>query len=140
MQARRGELVDVLEGDGLIAERAEHEVGLITWYLEAGGQSAEIRSVAVDHEARGRGIGRALFDGAHAVLAAAGVRVAWLVTTNDNEPAIRLYTSLGYVVAEVRRGAIDEIRRTLKPAIPLVGHGGVEMHDEIELRRPVGAR
>lgn len=140
MQARRGELVEVLEDDGLVAVLGERSVGLITWVTEPDGLSAEIRAIAVDAAARGRGIGRALFEGAHGALAASGIRAAWLVTTNDNEPAIHLYESLGYVVVEIRRGAIDEVRRTIKPSIPLVGHGGIEMHDEIELRRPIRIR
>jgi ribosomal protein S18 acetylase RimI-like enzyme len=147
MQARRGALVDVLDGDGLVAAlgepgevakpsgRAARRVGLITWHTEPGASSAEIRAVAVDAAVRGRGIGRSLVEAAHDALASAGVGVAWLVTTNDNEPAIRLYESLGYVVTETRRGAIDEIRRTIKPSIPLVGHGGVEMRDELELSK-----
>jgi hypothetical protein len=58
------------------------------------------------------------------------------VTTNDN--ARRSGSIVARLrVAEIRRGAVDEIRRTIKPSIPLVGHGGVEMHDEIELRRPL---
>jgi hypothetical protein len=36
-------------------------------------------------------------------------------------------------VTEVRAGAIDEWRRTLKPTIPLVGQGDVPISDEIEL-------
>jgi GNAT superfamily N-acetyltransferase len=94
----------------------------------------------VDAAWRGRGIGRALFGTAREALASTGVRTIWLVTTNDNAPAIRLYESLGYAVSEVRRGAIDAIRRTIKPSIPLIGHGGVEMHDELELRRSIEAR
>jgi ribosomal protein S18 acetylase RimI-like enzyme len=134
MQARRGELIDVLDGAGLVAELAGRGVGLITWMKDADGTAAEIRAAAVAPDQRRRGIGRALFESAHAVLAEVGMLSAWLVTTNDNEPAIRLYESLGYVVTEIRRGAIDEIRRTIKPSIPLVGQGGIEMHDEIELR------
>lgn len=138
MQARRGELVDVLAGcEGLVAELDRRPTGLITWLVEGDRSTAEIRAVAVGVTARGRGIGRALFEAAHATLAAAGVRVAWLVTTNDNEPAIHLYESLGYALVEIRRGAIDEIRRTIKPSIPLGGQGGIEIHDELELRRPL---
>lgn len=136
MQARRGELVDVLEGDGLIAELAGRGVGLIAWVANED-ESAEIRAVAVAGDARGQGIGLALFEAAHAAIASAGATTTWLVTTNDNEPAIHLYEALGYVVSVVRPGAVDELRATIKPAIPLVGHCGVEMHDEIELRRPL---
>lgn len=145
MQARRGELVDVLDGDGLVAELgrpggpAPRSAGLITWLVERDGLSAEIRAVAVEGDARGRGIGRALLAAAHVSLADIGVRSAWLATTNDNIGAIHLYESLGYVVIEIRRGAIDEIRRTIKPSIPRIGHGGVEMHDELEMRRPLAA-
>ena len=137
MQARRGELVDVLEGDGLVAALDSRDVGIITWLTDAGGAAAEVRAVAVEPEVRGQGIARALFEAAHAALTADGIDSAWLVTTNDNAPAIHLYASLGYEGVEVRRGAIDEIRHTIKPSIPLIGHGGVEMHDEIELRRPI---
>ncbi|MEO5705322.1 MAG: GNAT family N-acetyltransferase [Candidatus Limnocylindrales bacterium] len=138
MQARRGELVDVLEGGtGLVAEVDEAPVGVITWLLERGGLSVEIRAVAVDGASRGRGIGRALFEAAHRALAAADAGSSWLVTTNDNVSAIHLYQALGYAVVEIRRGAIDEIRRTIKPSIPLVGDGGTEMHDELEMRRPL---
>lgn len=139
MQARRGELVDVLEGDGLVAELDEEPIGLVTWLVEpassrAGADSgrAEIRALVVASPARGRGIGRALCEAAHAVIREDGLRSTWLVTTNDNAPAIHLYESLGYRLVEVRRGAIDELRRTIKPSLPLAGHDGVEMHDEIE--------
>lgn len=147
MQARRSALVNVLEGDGLVAELGQPErrppgrAGLITWLMERDALSAEIRAVAVVQASRGRGVGRALFDAAHVTLADAGVRSAWLVTTNDNVAAIHLCESLAYVVVETRRGAIDQIRRTIKPSIPRIGHGGVEMRDEIEMRRPlVGPR
>jgi ribosomal protein S18 acetylase RimI-like enzyme len=127
----------VLEGDGLVALLEGERVGLVTWLAgpELDPESAEIRAVAVDDAAQGRGIGRALLERAHDALAAAGVRSAWLVTTNDNAPAIHLYESLGYRVVEVRRGAVDDLRRSTKPSIPLVGLGGVEMHDELELAR-----
>jgi ribosomal protein S18 acetylase RimI-like enzyme len=127
--------VDVLEGDGIVAELDGRRIGLTTWLVATDGLTAEIRAVAVDAAAQGRGIGRALLEAAREAVAAAGARSAWLVTTNDNAPAIRLYESLGYRLVEVRRGAVDGLRRSLKPSIPLIGHGGVEMHDELELRR-----
>jgi hypothetical protein len=32
-------------------------------------------------------------------------------------------------------GAIDEIRRTIKPQIPLVRGNGIAVHDELELSK-----
>jgi ribosomal protein S18 acetylase RimI-like enzyme len=125
----------VLEGTGVVALVEGERVGLLTWVADALGRTAEIRAVAVDPGARGRGIGRALFGAAHAAIDAAGIERVWLVTTNDNAPAIHLYESLGYEVVDVRRGAIDELRRTIKPSIPLLGHGDVELHDELELAK-----
>lgn len=123
---------------GLVAAVEGRSIGLITWAVSATANTAEIRAVAVAPDAQGRGIGRALFGAAHAALVSAGVRSSWLVTTNDNAPAIRLYESLGYRLVETRRDAIDELRRTIKPSIPLVGHGGVEMHDELEYALRLG--
>lgn len=135
LQARRGELVDVLEGDGIVAVLDGEPVGLVTWLAASTSGGAEVRAIAVHPAARGRGIGRALFEGAHAELASTGIGSAWLVTTNDNAPAIQLYESLGYRIREVRRGAVDDLRRTIKPSIPLLGHGDIPMHDELELER-----
>lgn len=134
MQARRGELVDVLEGGaGVLAFDDGVLIGIATWVVTD--DTAEVRALGVAEAARRRGVGRKLMAAADEALRAAAVRRAWLVTTNDNAPAIRLYESLGYVVSDVRRGAIDAIRRTIKPSIPLIGHGGIEMHDELELTR-----
>jgi hypothetical protein len=55
------------------------------------------------------------------------------VTTNDNTHARRWYGARGFVVTEVRPGAVDEARRTLKPSIPERGAGGVLISDEIEM-------
>jgi dihydroorotate dehydrogenase len=66
------------------------------------------------------------------------VAIAWLVTTNDNVAAIRLYGLAGYRLRERRIGAVDELRRTLKPSIPEFGVGGVRISDELEFERRVG--
>jgi RimJ/RimL family protein N-acetyltransferase len=56
-----------------------------------------------------------------------------VVTTNDNVRAQRFYARLGFKVVEIRRGAVDEARRTLKPTIGVLGEGGIRISDEIEL-------
>jgi [ribosomal protein S18]-alanine N-acetyltransferase len=57
---------------------------------------AEVISLAVNHEYRGRGIGRQLM---HAVLMALrkhGEQRVFLMVRADNQPAINLYRSLGF--------------------------------------------
>jgi ribosomal protein S18 acetylase RimI-like enzyme len=135
MQARRGELMDALAGEGFMASLDSDPVGLVTWLVDADGRSAEIRALAVAAAHRRQGVGGALLAAAEDALRAQGVRRVWLVTTNDNVDAQRLYASLGYRVAQVREGAIDELRRTLKPSIPEIGEHGIPIRDEIELER-----
>ena len=61
----------------------------------------------------------------------------WLVTTNDNLDALRFYQRRGFRVADVRPGALDDARRSLKPTIPEVGRFGIPIRDEIILERRV---
>ena len=133
MQARRCALVDVLAGPGLVAVLDDRPVGLVTWLADASGASAEIRVLAVAEAHRGVGTGRALMDAAAAALRAAGVRRAWLVTTNDNLAALALYEKAGWRLAALRPGAIDKARRTIKPAIARIGEHGIPLRDELEL-------
>jgi hypothetical protein len=58
-----------------------------------------------------------------------------VTTTNDNVDALRFYQRRGFVLTELRRRAVDDARRTLKPSIPLVGDHGIPLRDEIELRQ-----
>ena len=95
--------------------------------------SAEIRSVVLIPDARGQGLGGTLVQEAHDRLREAGARRAWLVTTNDNLRALALYQRLGYRLAALRAGAVDEARRTIKPAIPEIGEHGIPIRDELEL-------
>jgi ribosomal protein S18 acetylase RimI-like enzyme len=142
MQARRGELVDVLEsGAGLLALDAEGlPVGIVTWSIEPRGDVAEVRAVAVAASVQGLGVGRALLDGTAAAVRAAGVSRAWLVTTNDNLAALALYQKAGWRLAALRPGAIDDARQRLKPEIPDVGQHGIPLRDELELELDLGHR
>jgi hypothetical protein len=62
-----------------------------------------------------------------------GAPRVWVTTTNDNVHAIGWYERRGFRVVAVHEGAVDRARATLKPSIPLVGAGDVEIHDEVEL-------
>ncbi|MEM6284414.1 MAG: GNAT family N-acetyltransferase, partial [Chloroflexota bacterium] len=56
----------------------------------------------------------------------------WLITSNDNTPALRYWQKRGFEIIAVHRDAITEARR-LKPEIPLVGMDDIPIRDEIEL-------
>jgi len=133
MQARSGELMDALEGEGIVAAERDRPIGLLTWLVDGDGVAAEVRAVAVEAGFRGRGVGRALLDGAASALRQRGVRRVWLITTNENLSALALYQKAGYRLSALHAGAIDEIRRTFKPSIPVIASNGIGVHDELEL-------
>ena len=108
---------------GFVAEEEGRPVGVLTYVLE--GDACEI--VTIDAFEEGRGVGTALID----AVIALGARRLWLITTNDNVRAQRFYERCGFELVAVHRGAVDR-SRSMKPVIPLIGEGGVEIHDELE--------
>lgn len=112
---------------GLGAWRGSEAVGHLTWHVEGG----ELEIVTLVADPRREGIGTALVRAAEVEARRRGCRRAWLVTTNDNAPAIAFYRALGWRHVATHRGAVLEARR-LKPEIPERGFGGVAMEDELE--------
>jgi ribosomal protein S18 acetylase RimI-like enzyme len=112
-----------LDGGGAIA-------GVVTWLIE----EEDCELVSIDALVEGRGVGTALIEAACRVAAAAGCCRVHLVTTNDNMRALRFYQRRGFVLCELRAGAIEHSRR-LKPEIPLIGADGIPIRDELVLER-----
>ena len=79
---------------------------------------AEILTVAVKPQARGRGLGRLILRQHLALLAGRGIRAIFLEVAEDNEPALRLYRALGFT--EVGRRVGYYRRADGKPATALV--------------------
>ena len=127
LQARRGELLDVLALPGFVVEEGGHLLGIATYRREG----SECELAFVEAFERGRGVGSALVDAV--VEAAEGCDRVWVVTTNDNLDALRFYQRLGFRLAELRVGAVDCARKGLKPQIPRLGVGGIPIRDELEL-------
>jgi len=103
-------------------------VGLITYRID--GDECEI--VTLDSLREGAGIGTALIEAVKKVAREAGCKRLWLITTNDNLPALRFYQKRGFVLAALYPNALEQSRR-LKPGISLVGIDGIPLRDEIEL-------
>lgn len=125
----RGRLHDVARLPGFIAEQDGERVGVITMSIEGG----ECEIVTLNSLVEGAGIGSALIEAVRQEAMVAGCRRLWLITTNDNTPALRFYQRQGFRLAALRPGAVDAARRTLKPEIPLTGVDGIPIRDEIEL-------
>lgn len=124
----RGRLYPLEALPGFIAVREGKAVGLVTFHLH--GEGCEI--VTLNSVEEDRGVGSALVEAVRDLAARRGCRRLWLVTTNDNTPALRFYQRRGFRVIAVYPGAIEAARR-LKPEIPRLGIDGIPLRDEIEL-------
>ena len=126
--ARLGELKDTSVLPTLVAVLDDELVGLLTY--EVVGDQAEV--VSIDAFVPLAGVGTALLHAAVERARSLGCTRVWLITTNDNLPALRFYQRRGMRIVAVHRDAENAARR-LKPSIPVVGHHGIEIHDELEL-------
>jgi ribosomal protein S18 acetylase RimI-like enzyme len=132
-QARRGELIDVMAYEGLVAvDRAGNGVGFLSYRRD--GDECEIAAFVVAQ--RLGGIGTAMVEQLRQALTGVCTRV-WLVTTNDNIDALRFYQRRGFRLSALRPGAVDDSRRGLKPRIGQTGDYGIPLRDELELELPL---
>lgn len=134
-----GRRCDAAALDALVAlDDASNRVGLLTYRLDAAG----LEVVTIDALVPRAGVGTALLETAVEIAREAAMPKLWLVTTSDNSSAIAFYRTRGLRLVAVHEGAVDRAR-AMKPSIPLVGQGGVELHDEVEfelLLAPATAR
>ena len=80
----------------LIAEADGQRVGSALVFVRRGSRRARLYSIAIDHHARGMGVGGALFEAAEAAALDRGRDRLYLEVRDDNAVAIRLYESRGY--------------------------------------------
>ncbi len=126
----KGKKHDARSLPGIIASEEDRQIGLLL-YAEG---SAEIEIVTVDTLVGRRGVGRRLLESISNLASRRGIKRLWLITTNDNAPAIAFYTACGFRLIAVHLDGVTRARE-LKPEIPLVGHGGVRIRDELEFEK-----
>ena len=126
--ARRGELLDPAEGELLGAYLDREIIGVATYAIR--GHECEV--VAIEAYQPRQGIATDLMDEIRTRAAAAGCRRLWLVTTNDNVPAIGFYQRWGMDLVALRRDAVTEARARLKPEIPETGFEDIPIRHELE--------
>jgi ribosomal protein S18 acetylase RimI-like enzyme len=115
---------------GLVAIADGDFSGLLTYRVD----KPDLEVVTLHVRPQRKGIGSALLEAAVAVAREAGCRRLWVITTNDNQPAIDFYMKRGMKLVAIHKDALTESRR-IKPEIPLVGVGGVPITDEWEFER-----
>jgi GNAT superfamily N-acetyltransferase len=121
-------LLDALALPGFIATLDGVSAGLLT-YRDA---SPEWELFCIVAAAPGSGVGTALVKELVNAAKDRGIARIWLVTTNDNQRALRFYQRRGFRLCGLTPDAVHASRR-LKPTIPLIGQDGIPIRDELEL-------
>jgi ribosomal protein S18 acetylase RimI-like enzyme len=128
-----GELIeDASLLDGFAVEHDGRPVGCAL--LNVAGTEAELVVLATTY--RGAGAGTSLLEAVVERAKASGWTRLWLITSNDNTDAIRLYQRSGWDWIAFRRDGITRARE-LKPEIPEVGNHGIPVRHEIEFEYPL---
>lgn len=121
------------EADQLPAFIAEHggcRAGLLTYDVNHGAYQCEV--VTLSSSVEDVGAATRLLEAAEFEARRAGCTRIFLTTTNDNTKAIGFYQTRGWRLAALHKGNVAEARLR-KPEIPLFGHRGIEIRDELEL-------
>jgi GNAT superfamily N-acetyltransferase len=124
----RGQVYEADRLPGFVALIEGKPKGLITYRII----NEECEIVTLDSLIGGIGIGMALLEAVKQVAEMRGCQRIWLITTNDNLPALKFYQKRGYRLVTVHRDALTRSRQ-LKPGIPEIGLDGIPLMDEIEL-------
>ncbi|MDY7108011.1 MAG: GNAT family N-acetyltransferase [Planctomycetota bacterium] len=126
----RGRVQDALALPGFLACLDHERIGLATY--DIAGRQCEL--VTLNSTREGQGAGSALVEAVSTAARQARCERLWLITTNDNLPALRFYQKRGFHLVAVHRNAL-EVSRRLKPELPLTGIDGIPLRDELELER-----
>ncbi|MCL4528974.1 MAG: GNAT family N-acetyltransferase [Chloroflexi bacterium] len=114
--------------DGFLALDGREIVGTIT--LAHSDDDCEI--VSIDSVREEKGIGTSLLEAAIKAAREKGCKRLFLITTNDNLPALGFFQKRGFELSALHRGAVNESRK-IKLSIPPTGHDDIPIRDELEL-------
>jgi ribosomal protein S18 acetylase RimI-like enzyme len=129
----KGRVVDdASQLDGFLVETDGRPIGCALWNEDGG--DAELVAIVTTY--RGVGAGVALLDAVIGHARESRWRRLWLITTNDNTDAIRLYQRAGWQWVAWHRDAVA-VSRALKPELPEIGSHGIPIVHEIEFEYPL---
>ena len=113
---------------GFVAIQDNEYAGLITFSIKNG----ECQIVTLDSIVENIGIGTTLLENVIDYAFQNKCKRVWLITTNDNTPALRFFQTRKFKIKAIYCNEI-EYSRKLKPEIPLFGIDSIPIRDEIEL-------
>ncbi|OGU55382.1 MAG: hypothetical protein A2V66_04050 [Ignavibacteria bacterium RBG_13_36_8] len=113
---------------GFIAETVNEKAGLITYNIT----HDECEIVTLNSLVEKEGVGTSLIERVKQTARENNCKRIWLITTNDNTPALRFYQKREFTIKAIYPNAMEEYRK-LKPEIPLLGEDEIPIRDEIEL-------
>jgi len=122
-----GQIFYPVDLSGFVAVDGNNYYGLITYNIER--DKCEI--VTLNSILENHGIGTNLIQKVIRIAQEIDCSRVWLITTNDNVPAIKFYQKRGFKIVAVHNNAVEKSRE-LKPSIPLVADNGIVINDEIE--------
>ncbi|QQE81296.1 GNAT family N-acetyltransferase [Alicyclobacillus sp. SO9] len=128
----RGKTYRLAELSCLVAVEQTEVMGAATYHVDA--DSCEL--VSINAIRAGLGVGTQLLRGVENAARLPGSSKVWIITSNDNLDAMKFYQRRGYRMTQIYVGAIDNARLQ-KETIPRIGNYGIEIHDEIELAKPL---
>ena len=121
-----GKRYDLTACDCLLCEDEKGLLGFL--HYDARGDAWEI--LALDCPRSGAGAGTALIREVAQLARDAGAKRLTVATTNDNTAAMRFYQKRGFMLADVRFGAVARSRK-IKPEIPALGEDGIPILHEM---------
>ena len=124
----RGRVHATAKLPGFIAWQHGQPLGLLTYRPSAD----ECEIISLNSLAPGQGIGSSLISAVKERATELRCRRLWLITANDNTPALRFYQKRDYRLVAVYRDALVTTR-AIKPELSYIGLDGIPLHDEIEL-------
>jgi ribosomal protein S18 acetylase RimI-like enzyme len=124
----KGVLHHVPSLPGFVAWKMNKRIGLLSYQII----SRDLEIVTLDSLDENIGVGSALISKAVETAQLQSCKRIWLITTNDNTPALRFYQKRGFHLVAVHRNALKNSRK-LKPEIPQLGLDDIPIRDEIEL-------
>ena len=99
----RGIIHNIKQLPGFIALNSRDRIGLLTYSIS----NSEFEIVTLDSLVEKIGVGTALISTAREFAKQAGCHRIWLITTNDNMPALRFYQKRDFRLVAVHQNALD---------------------------------